>query len=301
MRGAVEELIEKMKVMRDSIALPTQVVLERTPVELLPVVCDAAAQRCTGLVIGLRGESCSEEVAVGGCKIMETALAEVLSVVQVVMRDRAAEKTLLKRLQQQTNKVFDATVHLLQVLQNKEQAQLVSPGTGLVWSVLAELGAVPLSSNAQLKRVLENAESAVLDTIEEMSHLPTREQDKHEGLTAKELTRAARAIMALKAARGVFKYCAKSLQNRAEQDGAAAEALIGAAENVSRAVEDAGCCLYAPQDLDELLPALEELSSAVSSLCDALTAVDTSPEAQKMQSVALALCKNAVDKIRSGK
>ena len=287
--------------MRDSIALATQVTLDRTPVELLPVVCDAAAQRCTALVIGLQAEGCSEEVAAGGCRVVETALLDVLSVVQVVVRDRAAEKTLVKQLSQRAGKVFDATVQLLQLLQSRDNARAVSPGTGLVWSVLAELGAFRLSSNAQLKRVLESAESAVLDTIEEMSHLPTCEQDKHEGLTAKELTRAARALMALKAARGVFKFSARSLENREEQDGEAVEALIAAAEQVSRAVEDVGCCLYAPQDVDELLPALEELSEAVATMCGALTKIDTSPEALKMQGVAVALCKDAIDKIASAK
>ncbi len=301
MMSAVDDLIDKVRVMRESITMPTEVALDRSPVELLPVVCEAAAQRCTALAIGLQAEGCSEEVAAGGCKVAETALLDVLSVVQVVVRDRAAEKTLLKQLKQRATKVFDATVQLLRLLQDRRQAQAVSPGTGLVWSVLAELGAFRLSSNAQLKRVLESAESAVLDTIEEMSHLTTREQDKAEGLTAKELTRAARALMALKAARGVFKFCAKSLENREEQSGEVMEALIAAAENVSRAVEDAGCCLYAPQDVDELLPALEELSEAVAALCGALTTINKSPEALKMQGVAAALCKDAIDKIAAAK
>ncbi len=297
MRSAVEDLVMKVTLMRDSLDLPTEVVLENGAAEVLPVACKTASQRCTALVIGLQNPNCSEEVAVGGCRVVETAFLDVLSVLQVVLRDRADEMTLVKQVKLRATRVFDALLQLLRLLPNKEEAAAVSPGTGLVWSVLAELGAVQLSSNAQLKRVLDNAESAVMDTIEEMTHLPTLEEDESEGLSAKELTRAARAVMALKAARGVFKFCGKSLGSREEQSGKAMEELIGATERVSRAVEDVGCCLYAPQDVDELVPALQELTGAVIALCEALVRIDRSPEAAKMRGVAAMLCKDAIDKI----
>jgi hypothetical protein len=62
-------------------------------------------------------------------------------------------------------------------------------------------------------------------------------------------------------------------------------------------VEYVGCCLYAPQDVEELIPALQELTGAVSALCEALVRIDRSPEAAKMRGVAAMLCKDAIDKI----
>jgi hypothetical protein len=126
----------------------------------------------------------------------EKALLDVLSVVQVMHRDLKGQTTLLKKLKGVSAGVFDSVLSLLKVL--GADRGMVNAGTGLVWAELKKLAALKLSTSAQVKSLLETAEANVLDTIEEMQELPAVEDDEDDGLTAAELGRAAKALIAVK-------------------------------------------------------------------------------------------------------
>lgn len=191
----LEELAYKVELMKDSVDLDTLVVLDGGS-SLLPIVCDKASSRCSAFVLAFQSESCNEDTAKGGCDVLEKALLDVLSVVQVIARDCKGQKTLLKKVKALAVGVFEAVLKLVNLVQ--KDRKLVSPGTGLVWGELAKLGALQISTKAQVKVLLEEAEANVLDTIEEMQELPSVEDDEDEGLSAVELGRAAKALIAVK-------------------------------------------------------------------------------------------------------
>jgi hypothetical protein len=196
MQGLIDDFAHRVSLMRDSVDLATDVVLEKSCEELLPIVCDKASSRCSAFVLALQSASCSEETTRGGCDVLEKALLDVLSVVQVMHRDLKGQTTLLKKLKGVSAGVFDSVLSLLKVL--GADRGMVNAGTGLVWAELKKLAALKLSTSAQVKSLLETAEANVLDTIEEMQELPAVEDDEDDGLTAAELGRAAKALIAVK-------------------------------------------------------------------------------------------------------
>jgi hypothetical protein len=238
----LSDFVFKLELMRNSVDLATEVVLEKNAQDMLLILTDKAASRCSAFVIALQAESCSEEMAEGGCKVLEEVLLEVLSVVQVLVRDKKGQALVLKKLKSHAVNVFDSVIQLVELLRGSDH-KLVSPGTGVVWSQLALLGKLGVSSRVQVKALLESAEANVIDTIDEMQELPTIEEDEDEGLTAAELGRAAKALIAVKAARGVLKFGANSVSESDESKAVEVDVLSVLADSISRCVENLGCCL----------------------------------------------------------
>ena len=301
--------------MRESLALPTQVVLDRPPETLLPVVCRQLSQRATALSIALRGDWCDESAAASGCGMAEESLLSLVSLVQVACRERSGETTLVKRLRGAAGKALEAMAQLLAMLADARRRGEVSPGTGLVWAALEVLEKFSMSSAVEIGKVLAAAEAVLADTVEEMANLPKKKAEESEedseddedddddgdddeddeGLDESEFARAECAVQVLKAARGVVKYASKAISESKETNAALLEEVARLCDALLRAAEELGCALYAPQDEEEVRKRVAATSLAVEQFCTGLAAVD--PASSKMQAVSARICRDAAQKM----